>query len=428
MPPVRLPGGAAPEQVCVDQPEALARMARAADRIVYLLAGTAFVLAAVVLGPRPLELVPLAVAALPWLLAGAGQVLPPALFALATLAPVAALVSVADNDKPVLLVIVVLATWVALRSDSWPLITAVVAAGCVFSVVSFARGAPPEYGNYLASGSVVWIPACVFGAAAGYALRRAGVLAAELASAQAQLVAGVAARDRQAVAQDVHDIVAHSLGVMLLNITGARKALRGNPDRADTALAQAEAVGRESLHSIRGVVDLLRDTPPAPSTAPAQHRPGSDRPGSAVRSGPLLTAGDLPELVAGYRRGGLPADLRINGAIEQVDAVAGSVLYRTVRESLANVLHHAGPVPTTVDVTVSRAEIEVRVTNPIIASAPAPARRGLGLDGITERVATVGGAVTAGPVGSSWQVAVTIPLAEPASRILTPPAPLDGHA
>ena len=69
-----------------------------------------------------------------------------------------------------------------------------------------------------------------------------------------------ASGERARIARDVHDVVAHSLTVVMLHVTGARRALAIDPTRADEALARAEAVGRDSLDSIREVMGLLRES------------------------------------------------------------------------------------------------------------------------------------------------------------------------
>nr|MDT0667385.1 histidine kinase dimerization/phosphoacceptor domain-containing protein [Micromonospora sp. DSM 115978] len=121
--------------------------------------------------------------------------------------------------------------------------------------------------------------AILYGTSSGYVLRRTRMLAEELSRAQHRLVAAAAADERRRIAQDVHDLVAHSLAVALLNVTGARRAMQRDPALADEALARAEAVGRESLAGVRQVVGLLRDDT-----------------GAALGVGPLPDAHDLADL------------------------------------------------------------------------------------------------------------------------------------
>ena len=106
-----------------------------------------------------------------------------------------------------------------------------------------------------------------------------------------------AATERAHLAREVHDVVAHSLTVVMLNLTGARRALSTDPAGADEALARAEVVGRDSLDSIRQVMDLLRepDGAPAPATPrlAAVPRLVDGYPGRAGSTSPL-TMPDVP--------------------------------------------------------------------------------------------------------------------------------------
>ena len=134
-----------------------------------------------------------------------------------------------------------------------------------------------------------------------------------------------AAAERTRIARDVHDVVAHSLTVVMLHVTGARRALATDPARADEALARAEMVGRESLDSIRQVMGLLRD-------------PGGGHP-TCRRTGARPTCAAL---IDGYRAGGLDvtSDRQLD-ADGSLDPAVELVVFRVVQESLANVLQHA---------------------------------------------------------------------------------------
>ena len=93
----------------------------------------------------------------------------------------------------------------------------------------------------------------------GALLRRQEALTAEVRAMRDVEVERRAATERAHLAREVHDVVAHSLTVVMLNLTGARRALSTDPAGADAALARAEVVGRDSLDSIRQVMDLLRE-------------------------------------------------------------------------------------------------------------------------------------------------------------------------
>ena len=104
----------------------------------------------------------------------------------------------------------------------------------------------------------------------GYSFRRQAQLDDALATARRALVVHQAREERRQMARDVHDVVAHGLAAMVVQITSARHVLSRDPAEADRALADAEAVGRSSLRELRSVVVLLREEEPdATRGAPA---------------------------------------------------------------------------------------------------------------------------------------------------------------
>ncbi|MCK9877049.1 histidine kinase [Frankia sp. AgPm24] len=394
----------------------MARMARSANAVVYAMVAVAAGLG-VMTGADPWALALIAASVAPLAVEGAGVRVPPLVGGLVTLAAIGAAQGV-GTPKMVLLIPVAMAAWVALRSSS-ALVNAVYLVGTVgLSVLWFVSVEPAPAGNYISSGSVVWAAAAGYGTASGYILRRTGELAEELARAQHRIVTTAASEERRRIAQDVHDLVAHSLAVALLNVTGARRTMRRDPALADEALARAEAVGRESLNGIRQVVGLLREDghvdPRPPGATGADAGPGV---------GPLPDAHDLVALIDGYRAGGLPVELRIDGSLDGLDAVAGSVLFRTVREALANVSHHAAGAVTDIEIGVAAGSVRVAVTNPLPPGWQRRSqRRGLGLTGVVERVNALGGTVSAGADDGAWQLAAVIP------RVPTPLAAASGDA
>ncbi|HEY8524619.1 MAG TPA: histidine kinase [Acidimicrobiales bacterium] len=265
----------------------------------------------------------------------------------------------------------------------------------------------------------------------GTILRRERRLVAALQDARERLEAAAAAQERQRIAREIHDVVGHSLTVMLLNVGGARRVLAADPEAAGEALDRAERVGRESLQSVRSVVGLLRDPGETGTEAP--------RPGAA----------DIPDLVATAREAGMAVRAEVAGDLAGVDPYAGLAAFRLVQEALSNVEHHAPDAEVAVRVERAGDRLAVAVRNgpppagavpaggssgessgttsrPPSGAAPrspgspsaAPAtgngaaggRRGTGLDGMRQRVAALGGTLAAGPDGDGWSVTATIPL------------------
>jgi signal transduction histidine kinase len=207
-----------------------------------------------------------------------------------------------------------------------------------------------------------------------------------------------AATERAYLAREVHDVVAHSLTVVMLNLTGARRALSSDPAGADAALARAELVGRDSLDSIRQVMDLLRE--PDGASAPAT---------------PRLAA--VPRLVDGFRAAGVDVALTMPDVPPALEPSGELVVYRVVQESLSNVLQHAPGAAADIVLAADPIGLTITVRNGR-ASTAAPtngSRRGLGTVGMAERVRAVGGTFEAGADATGgWLVTAWLPVLAPA--------------
>jgi signal transduction histidine kinase len=344
-------------------------------------------------GPRtPLSLGCLLIALVPWGLLVAGRQLPLPAFAALAVLPVAPVVAEAGPGAALFLTTAA-ASRLASRSGDRRLVATTTAVVVLLPLVSFLTGHGDPGVLYFAFGDV-------FGVLAGALLRRSAQLAGDLRAADARLAEVAAREERQRIARDVHDLVAHSLTVVVLHVGGARRVLRRDPAAAEGALAEAERVCRESLDGIRGVVGLLRED--------------TDRPAVSL---------DLGDLAATYRAAGLPVTLRTHGDLQDVPLVVRVTLHRVVQEALANAAQHAGTgAPTTVEVTADGSGVLARVANERPSPA-APPRSGVhgghGLHGLQEQVAALGGDLSSGPRGSAWVVRCLLPTRPAAAR----PAP-----
>lgn len=218
-----------------------------------------------------------------------------------------------------------------------------------------------------------------------------------LYEARLELAREAVAEERRKIARDVHDLVGHGLGVVMLNITAARLATtRGDAGTAAGALAEAERVGRQSVRDVHRGLVLLRD-PDA---------------GRTIAAAPP-TAEDTAALVADLRAGGLPVELTTSGDLGAVDPAVGLAVFRVVQESLSNTARHAPGAAATVTVAICDGAATVTVTD----RGPARPRStgGLGLVGMRERVSALGGTLRAGPDGTGWTVHATMPLTGTAS-------------
>jgi signal transduction histidine kinase len=124
------------------------------------------------------------------------------------------------------------------------------------------------------SGWAAWVGGTLFSVVICRMARRQQDLVAELRAAQADLADKVRAEERTRVARELHDVIAHSLTVSLLHVSSARLAVQHAPEEAADALAQAEALGRQSLAEVRSAVGLLREGPRRARTA-AGRRPAA---------------------------------------------------------------------------------------------------------------------------------------------------------
>ncbi|MGH8983382.1 MAG: sensor histidine kinase [Acidimicrobiia bacterium] len=238
--------------------------------------------------------------------------------------------------------------------------------------------------------SFVWIIGITLGWMGGFAIQAQLRLTAEMRASQERLAAQAVTLERQRIAREVHDVVAHTLSVTMLHLTGARLALdRGDWDEATAALLQAEEAGRESLADIRATVNVLT----------------GDETG---RDAPMPTACDLPDLVSGFRAAGLDVDLDVRGDAAVVPTATGLAIYRIVQESLANVVKHAPGAAATVCLAVDTAGVRLTVADAGNGIA-APPGDGRGIEGMRERAELLGGSLRAGRSDCGWVVDATLP-------------------
>ncbi len=219
---------------------------------------------------------------------------------------------------------------------------------------------------------------------------------------QAARVAEGRALERERLAREMHDVLAHRLS-LLATYAGA---LEYRPDSCPERLAQAAGVVRAGLHEalqeLREVIALLRD-----DTEPedAGLTSGAGGPGSLR---PLPTLLDLPRLVEECRAAGMEVSLDGAAAVEQVPVRIGRAAYRVVQEGLTNARRHAPGRPAAVRVsTPVRGTLEVRVRNPLGPGRPQDDTRGHGLVGLTERVGLLGGALAHGEDGGAFWLRAT---------------------
>jgi signal transduction histidine kinase len=245
-------------------------------------------------------------------------------------------------------------------------------------------------GHFLV-GTGVWLAALV--------LQRRGRRATELERRTARLESereewegAAVAAERRRIARDLHDVIAHSVSVMIVQAGAARLLLAEAPGRAVGPLLAVEETGRQALAEMRRLLGMLRRGEAQAELAP--------QPGLA----------QLEALLAHVRAAGLPVELAIENEPRALPRGVDLAGYRIVQEGLTNARKHAGPAQAHVVVRYGQEALELEVTDD--GRAPTSGNLGgHGLVGMRERVVLYGGEFSAGPrAGGGYAVRVVLPL------------------
>jgi signal transduction histidine kinase len=304
----------------------------------------------------------------------------------------------ATGDVAVLLALYSLGAYERRR---WILATAVVVAE-IGVVLAITRWGPPSdrlLPGLMATGTVTaaWV-------AGIYVRMRRAYLASMLLRAQtaererdSQAQIAVAA-ERTRMAREMHDVIAHSLSVMI-TLNDAAAAVESSPQARDT-ITQASEVGRQALAEMHRMLGVLRN-------------------GEAAELAPSPGVGQLADLVSLVRSAGLSVELAVTGDLASLPPTAQLALYRIVQESLTNVLKHARNVRhVSVRVTRHGPDVELQVEDDGARRLPGPSgparaaeHGGHGVAGMTERASLFGGQLQAGPRdGDGWRVSARLSL------------------
>ncbi|PJJ65541.1 sensor histidine kinase [Compostimonas suwonensis] len=219
--------------------------------------------------------------------------------------------------------------------------------------------------------------------------------AAQLARERDQQAELAAAAERARIARELHDVVAHSLSVIVALSDGAEAIADRDPARSRAAMRRVSDAGRTSLQEMRRLLGVMGGT--------------DDEGGQPLRPQPGMV--DLGDLLQTYRSAGLPVRFETEGHTPEEPGLQ-LVVYRIVQESLTNVLRYASGVSAVVVRVVStEASIMVSVRDDGTGTAQLSQGLGRGILGMTERAALYGGTLTAGPEPPrGWRVYAAIPL------------------
>lgn len=232
-------------------------------------------------------------------------------------------------------------------------------------------------------------------AAVGMNVRNARIHEAELNHWASQVSVLAQVQERNRIAREMHDVVAHSLSVMIALSEGARVVAKRDQARADEVLNELSGTGRAALADMRRMLGVLR-----------QEESGE--------LAPQPTGGNVEQLLEGFRTAGLPVTYTHTGDPLPEDTTFQLTVFRIIQESLTNSLRYARNVS---DVQVRleqrRGELRMEIMDNGDATRVPSIGSGRGLRGMRERAALFGGTVDAGPVASGgWIVKAVLQLPE----------------
>ena len=263
------------------------------------------------------------------------------------------------------------------QSQSWRAHAWLVVVWAGGSIAAWQHPEPSwgQWGSVVAFTTIAWVIGALISrpvARAHSAEERAAHLEQEQAEAARQAVID----ERQRIARELHDIIAHSVSVMTVQAGAVRRRLTPDQTRERDSLVAVERTGREAMAEMRRLVGLLHEEEGSASYTP---QPG-------------LQA--LDTLLASVRAAGLPVDLKVEGAQRELPPGVDLAAYRVVQEALTNTLKHAGPARAWVQICWSEEELRIEVANTGRTSATGT---GYGHAGMRERVRLYGGRVESGP-------------------------------
>jgi signal transduction histidine kinase len=242
------------------------------------------------------------------------------------------------------------------------------------------EGSDPTFGMVLTYGTL----------AMGRVLQTRHEALAAAAAAEREVAVS---HERTRIARELHDLIAHTVSVMVVQASAAEQVLDSDQEKARTAVREVQRAGRDALAETARLLDLLREGPD--DAAP--------QPGLA----------DLPGIVRSAA--GLDVDLHVDDPLPRMPAGAEVSVCRIVQESLTNVLKHSDGRRPRVTICADGADVVVRVEDPGPAQHHGTLPGGHGLVGMRERVEMYGGWLSAGPAnGQGWLVEARIPAKTPA--------------
>ena len=227
--------------------------------------------------------------------------------------------------------------------------------------------------------------------AAGRAVRSQRLNDRQLADERARSAAAKV-EERARIARELHDVVAHSISVMVVQARGGRRVLESDPDDARAAFATIKRTGQQALDEMRRLLGMLRDQDEAMALAPQP------------------TLKELDRLVQQVQASGLPVVVTIEGEPRDLPPGVDLSAYRIVQEALTNALMHAGPARARVLLRYGSDDLELEIADDGTGTGDASGS-GYGLVGMRERVSVYGGELQAGrQPGGGYALRVRLPV------------------
>jgi signal transduction histidine kinase len=277
---------------------------------------------------------------------------------------------------------------------------AMAGAGVLIPLVGVPLGGSVRVGSAVPGVQLVTIAIPLFTVIAwliGHSIRQAQARA-ELVGVQAAAQSAMAERLR--IARELHDIVAHSIGVIAIQAGSGRSVFDARPGEARDALAAIEAASRETLAGLRRMVTGLRRAEPEPGAGQAP-------------LGPAPGLADIDRLAAMSRDAGVQVEVDWRGGREPLPADIDISAFRIIQEAVTNVIRHAGTCQCWVSIGQQDGQLSIEVTDS--GRGGSTAGTGYGITGMRERAALLGGDFSAGPrPGGGFRVAARLPLPAPA--------------
>jgi len=251
--------------------------------------------------------------------------------------------------------------------------------------------------NGPASATMIFAAAAIAVDSIGSRLRTQRALDAQTERTEAEQERRAVLDERTRIARELHDVVAHHVSLIAVQAETAPYRLSGLPDNARAEFAAMSGVAREALAEMRRLLGVLRQDQPA-------------------QLEPQPELADVPALVDATRRAGVTVELSLPAGLSKVPAGVGVCAYRIVQESLSNASQHAPGAAVTVTLDHDAEAVQLRVANGPGGPPVRPGGErgpGHGLTGMRERVALLGGSLSAGPTpAGGFVVSAVLPLGE----------------